>query len=105
MPSEMHYTKKVINGDNSNTMSKLLDLIEQNTIKQSQSKTMSSSSSSSSGISFTGALTVLFVGLKLTHVISWPWLWVLSPIWISALIAIAFIIIFLIVAIVAGLFK
>ena len=87
-------------------MSKLLDQIEQNLIKQSQFKTMSSSSSSSSGgISFTGALTVLFVGLKLTHVISWPWLWVLSPIWISALIAIAFIIIFLIVAIVARLFK
>ena len=86
-------------------MSKLLDQIEQNVIKQSQSKPMSSSSSSSSGISFTGALTVLFVGLKLTHVISWPWLWVLSPIWISALIAIAFIIIFLIVAIVARLFK
>jgi len=30
-------------------MSKLLDLIEQNAIKQSRSKTMSSSSSSSSG--------------------------------------------------------
>jgi len=65
----------------------------------------SSSSSSSGGISFTGALTVLFVGLKLTNVISWSWWWVLSPIWISALIAIAFIIILLIAAIVAGLFK
>lgn len=28
-------------------------------------------------------LTVLFVALKLTHVISWSWWWVLSPIWIS----------------------
>jgi hypothetical protein len=64
-------------------MSKLLDLIEQNTIKQSQYKTMSSSSSSSSGgIGFTGLLTVLFVGLKLTGHITWSW-WVLSPIWIS----------------------
>ena len=86
-------------------MSKLLDHIEQNVIKQSQFKTMSSSSSSSSGIGFSGALTVLFVGLKLTHVISWPWLWVLSPIWISALIAIAILTIILIAAIVAGLFK
>ena len=88
-------------------MSKLLDQIEQNVIKQSQFKTMSSSSSSSSssGIGFSGALTVLFVGLKLTHVISWPWLWVLSPIWISALIGIAILTIFLIAAIVAGLFK
>jgi len=65
----------------------------------------SSSSSSSGGISFTGALTVLFIGLKLTHVISWPWLWVLSPIWISFLIGIAFFILLLIAAIVAGLFK
>ena len=86
-------------------MSKLLDQIEQNVIKQSQFKTMSSSSSSSGGISFTGALTVLFVGLKLTHVISWPWLWVLSPLWISALISIAILTIILIAAIVAGLFK
>ena len=86
-------------------MSKLLDQIEQNVIKQSQSKPMSSSSSSSSGISFTGALTVLFIGLKLTHVINWSWWWVLSPIWISALITIAFLIILLIAAIVAGLFK
>ena len=87
-------------------MSKLIDQIEQNVIKQSQFKTMSSSSSSSSsGIGFSGALTVLFVGLKLTHVISWPWLWVLSPLWISALIAIAILTIILIAAIVAGLFK
>jgi hypothetical protein len=85
-------------------MSKLLDHIEQNVIKQSQFKTMSSSSSSS-GIGFSGALTVLFVGLKLTHVISWPWLWVLSPLWISALIVIAILTIILIAAIVAGLFK
>ena len=82
-------------------MSKLLDQIEQNVIKQSQFKTMSSSSSSSSGgISFTGALTVLFIGLKLTHVINWSWWWVLSPIWISLLIVITFLIIFLLFAII-----
>jgi hypothetical protein len=91
-------------------MSKLLDLIEQNTIKNcnfsTDSKTMSSSSSSSSGgIGFSGLLTVLFVGLKLTGHITWPWIWVLSPIWISALIAIAILTILLIVAIVAGVFK
>ena len=61
--------------------------------------------SSSSGIGFSGALTVLFVGLKLTNVISWPWLWVLSPLWISVLISIAILTIILIAAIVAGLFK
>ena len=45
-----------------------------------------SSSSSSGGIGFTGLLTVLFVGLKLTNVIAWSWWWVLSPIWISFLL-------------------
>ena len=43
-----------------------------------------SSSSSSGGIGFTGLLTVLFVGLKLTNVIAWSWVWVLSPLWIPA---------------------
>lgn len=35
------------------------------------------------GIGFPGLLTLLFIGLKLSHVISWSWLWVLSPLWIS----------------------
>lgn len=43
-----------------------------------------SSSSSSSGIGFTGLLTVAFIVLKLCNVIAWDWVWVLSPIWISA---------------------
>lgn len=42
-----------------------------------------SSTTSSSGIGFTGLLTILFIALKLTGVIQWSWLWVLSPIWIS----------------------
>jgi uncharacterized protein (DUF983 family) len=50
---------------------------------------MSNSSSSSSGIGFPGLLTVLFVGLKLTGHITWPWVWVLSPLWISLLLAVA----------------
>ena len=50
----------------------------------------SNSSSSSSGISFPGLLTVLFIGLKLTGNITWPWVWVLSPLWITILIALAF---------------
>lgn len=41
------------------------------------------SSSSSGGIGFAGALTLLFIGLKLGHVIDWSWWWVLSPIWIG----------------------
>ena len=36
-----------------------------------------------SGIGFSGLLTIVFIVLKLTKVINWSWLWVLSPIWIS----------------------
>jgi hypothetical protein len=44
------------------------------------------SSSSSSGIGFVGLLTVLFIALKLTGVIAWSWWWVLSPLWIGAIL-------------------
>lgn len=37
---------------------------------------------------FVGSLTILFVALKLTNVIAWPWWWVMSPIWIAALLGI-----------------
>ena len=57
----------------------------------------SSSSSSSGGVGFSGLLTVLFIGLKLTGHITWPWIWVLSPMWISALLAIAIVLVALIV--------
>ena len=43
-------------------------------------------SSSSSGIGFLGLLTILFIGLKLTNIISWSWLWVLSPMWFPLVI-------------------
>ncbi|MEV8439156.1 hypothetical protein AB0425_17415 [Actinosynnema sp. NPDC051121] len=42
---------------------------------------MSNSSTSSGGIGFAGALTLLFIGLKLGHVIDWSWWWVLAPAW------------------------
>jgi len=42
-----------------------------------------------SGMGLSGWLTVLFVGLKLTGYITWPWVWVLSPLWISVLLVIA----------------
>ena len=38
------------------------------------------------GISFTGLLTCIFIGLKLTKVISWSWFWILSPILIPTII-------------------
>ena len=50
----------------------------------------------SRGIGFAGLLTILFIGLKLLGHISWSWLWVLAPLWISAAIAFT---VFLVVAI------
>lgn len=31
-------------------------------------------------------LLIIFVTLKLTHIITWYWLWVLSPIWIYGIL-------------------
>lgn len=42
---------------------------------------------------FVALLTVLFIGLKITHQIIWGWLWVLSPLWISAILFIIYMII------------
>ena len=40
-------------------------------------------SANKGGIGFVSLLTLAFIVLKLVGVISWPWIWVLSPIWIS----------------------
>ena len=48
---------------------------------------------SSGGLSFCGVLTVVFLVLKLTGVISWSWWWVFSPIWIDLLLAGVFLLI------------
>jgi hypothetical protein len=50
-----------------------------------------------------GWLTVLFVGLKLTHCIDWSWWWVLSPLWITAGFVLAFMLILLLIMIVAAI--
>jgi len=39
------------------------------------------------GISFAGLLAILFIALKLTGVIDWSWVWVLSPLWIGIVVA------------------
>jgi hypothetical protein len=54
-----------------------------------------SQNSSSSGIGFPGLLTILFVGLKLNHIINWSWFWVVSPIWISISLFLAFLVVLL----------
>ena len=86
-------------------MTKLLDLIEKNAIKNSNSNIMSNNTSSSSSGIFPSLLTVLFIGLKLTGHITWSWWWVLSPLWISALIGLTILAIVLIIAVATGFFK
>lgn len=33
-----------------------------------------------------GLLLVIFIVLKLAGVVTWPWIWVLSPLWIVGLL-------------------
>lgn len=40
---------------------------------------MEKAQTAGTGVGFTGLLTILFIALKLTHVIDWSWFWVLSP--------------------------
>jgi hypothetical protein len=65
---------------------------------------MSSSSSSSGGISFSGLLQILFIGLKLTGYINWPWWQVLLPTWIGLGFVTIFLIIFAILAVYSSFF-
>ena len=40
------------------------------------------------GIGFLQALCLVFIVLKLCGQISWPWLWVLAPVWVPLGVAI-----------------
>lgn len=50
-----------------------------------------------SSCSFSTLLLLTFIILKLTNVIAWKWIWVLSPLWIEAGIVILILLIYLIV--------
>lgn len=59
-------------------------------------------STQTSGIGFTGLLTILFIALKLTGYIAWSWWWVLSPLWISALVVLFMLVLLLIITVVTN---
>ena len=40
------------------------------------------------GLGIVSVLTIIFIALKLLGVVKWSWIWVLSPIWISAVTAV-----------------
>jgi hypothetical protein len=58
---------------------------------------MSNNNSSSGGIGFSGLLTILFIGLKLTGFIAWSWFWVLSPIWFMVCLIVIILILLLLI--------
>lgn len=45
---------------------------------------------------FVEGLLLLFIGLKLTGYITWSWWWVLAPMWIPAVLAFLFVILYFI---------
>ena len=47
---------------------------------------MKNKNARNSGMGFISVLTLILTVLKLTNNISWPWVWVLSPLWISVLL-------------------
>lgn len=59
-----------------------------------------SSKAAGGGVGFCGLLGLAFIILKLTHVIEWDWVWVLSPLWIPLAITAAFFVIILLVMLV-----
>jgi len=75
-----------------------LKLIPSQEILTTENEMSTGSTSSNSGIGFTGLLTILFIGLKLTNYIDWSWWWVLSPLWIGMAIALAIVSIVIVLA-------
>lgn len=55
----------------------------------------SNAQSSSSGIGCGTVLFLIFLVLKLTGNIAWSWWWVTAPLWGSAILVVAFVLIFL----------
>lgn len=55
-----------------------------------------------SGVSFSGLLTIAFIVLKLCGVITWSWLWVLSPLWISLGLGLFIFIVIVVVWLIVG---
>lgn len=46
------------------------------------------SGSGRTGLGLADVLLIVFIVLKLCGLISWSWLWVLSPLWISVILVI-----------------
>ena len=62
-----------------------------------QIKTLESKVIENTGMGFSSALTLVFITLKLTNYINWPWIWVFSPLWIGIGLIILFFMVILII--------
>jgi hypothetical protein len=56
-------------------------------------------SENNSGVGLTTVLQMIFIILKLTGNIDWSWWWVLSPLWISILMAVLLLALFMLAGI------
>ena len=54
------------------------------------------------GGGFFALLTVLFIGLKLGHVIDWHWIWVLSPLWLPSAVVLAVVVVVFLAYLIGG---
>ena len=68
----------------------------------SSSNNSSNNGGKSAGIGFVGLLGLVFIVLKLCGVITWSWLWVLSPVWIPVALVLVVSIIYIIVSLVSA---
>lgn len=69
---------------------------------------MSNSNTSSGGIGICGVLTLIFITLKLAEVgvvAEWSWLWVLSPLWIPAVIVLPIVGVAIVIAVIGEWFN
>jgi len=63
-------------------------------------KNTKGNTANSSGIGFASLLAIVFITLKLLGKITWSWVWVLSPIWVSALLTVViFVAIYIVISI------
>lgn len=53
--------------------------------------------STSTSLNFAAELTIIFVIFKIFKVIDWPWIWVLSPLWISFVLVLVVAVIYVII--------
>lgn len=65
---------------------------------------MSDNRITTQGIGFFGVLTLIFITLKLTGVITWSWWWVLITVWVPPALILVIILIGLMIACIQACF-